>query len=195
VPAGGLTVETLRRYLNSTRTESDPLLELLLDSGAEFAALPQATGRYLFPYPELVDGEDNAPPVTKKWETRGRRRVPVQDVREVTEVKLDGTVVTDYELVPWPKRLPGCPAVAIELHADGDAVEITGRFGFLDFPAVLQDAVYTLVARNYNERAALYADAADLGEGGMVNYFRVVPPRVRAVFDNFRVPAGMYGLR
>jgi hypothetical protein len=57
--------------------------------------------------------------------------------------------------------------------------------------ADLVDAIYTHAARNYKERDALYADQVALTQdGSVVNYFRSLPARVKAVYDLHRSVSG-----
>lgn len=63
---------------------------------------------------------------------------------------------------------------------------VTGRFGVVPAPADIVDAVLSIAARRYRERDAAYGDAVQLGDGGVVSYFRQMPLSVRAILDSYQ---------
>lgn len=63
---------------------------------------------------------------------------------------------------------------------------VTGRFGVVPAPADIVDAVLAIAARRYRERDAAYGDAVQLGDGGVVSYFRQLPLSARAILDSYQ---------
>lgn len=182
-----LSIATLKRYLGKQLSGDDVLLEQILDAAVALAAT--YTGRQLAAVP-ANDGDD---PVTVTVRPAGSRYIRVPDAREITELLVDGTATTDYTPVG---PLDAATVTKIRLLRRGARlVEITGRFGLDPFPADLADAIYVLAARNFHEKDAGYADAVAPGEGAAAaQYFRMMPARVRAVFDSYRVASDHYGL-
>lgn len=190
----GVTVEGFRSLLDVKNVPEDTLAGYLLGAASMAAALTKRT---------LVTEQGEAdPPITIRRRPAGGRFLRVPDLRELTELKLDGvTVAIDdpdqdvFELITRPTNLPG-PAVQIELLTRRpQLVEITGRFGWGALPQFLKDAIYAHAGRNYHERAALYADIVEDASGGAAySYFRKLPPRVQAAYTQMQVPADTYGL-
>lgn len=186
-PAGGLTLHTLKSYLDVTKTVDDALLATMLDAAVEVAAgpAPLGTGRQLTPDP--ADGS----PLQRRIAARGRRFVWVPDAREITQVLADDVAIPagDYETLPHRGLI-----VRLELPDRCDILKVTGRWGYSVIPPDLADAIYAHAARNYRERDALYADQVALDDGGqVVNYFRAMPARVKAVYASYQLP-GYRGL-
>jgi len=189
--SGIATIDQLKAYLDITKTTQDALLQSLLDSATALVA--RYTGRHFLPTPALVNGADTAPPVALQIPTYGESTVAVPDVREVDAATLDGLVVPDWTLIgtpatrmilPPPASVPGYPPAP-----KSKWLTLTGRFGFLAPPADLVDAVLLMCARRYRERDAAYGDSVQLGDGGVVSYFKQLPPHAQMVLDGYRVAA------
>ena len=183
---GGVTVEELRNgHLNVQG--KDAFLELLLASASEFVA--GETRRNLTP---ALDPDD---PVDVTIRTRGRRFLRLPDAREVTAVVLDDVALIAEEDYDLHQANRGETFVKLEVLRHSRTAVITGRFGLDPVPEDLRDAIYTLAARNYHEKDAMYGDVvAPSEEGGAVSFFRQVPPRVRAILTSWQVPADRMGL-
>lgn len=84
------------------------------------------------------DGSGDAEESTQKFDVReGYSTVFTGIFTELTEVKLDGNVTTDYYPAFWDKR--SNPYYnSIVLNAPGKTVEITGYWGFDEVPKDLQ---------------------------------------------------------
>lgn len=188
-----LTLDELRGYSDIQGASKGTQLERCLAAAILFC---QAYTRRIFqPDPALVVEGDSAPadtadPVTKPVLTEGRRRVRVPDVREITTLTIDGVESTDYTLQPDGY---GRPAPKILLPARGTVkIEITGRFGFLDVPSDVRDAIYTDAIRRYKGRDASYADRVDTPDGMILSYFRALPATVQASYNDLRVPSDFF---
>lgn len=192
-----ISVEELKRVVDIQKNADDDLLELYLQAAVEQAQQPPpfGCGRRLEPSPPLTGDplEDTADPVAVRILARGSRFVAVPDAREITELLVDGTATTSYETLERNGLI-----VRVELAAapTGDGViTITGRFGFVDIPASLKDAIYVLAARWYWERAARFADQVQVGEGAVAqSYYRQLPQRTKLAFASFAVPPVIGGL-
>jgi len=188
----GIDVDELTPYLG-TATALDAgdqaFLEFLLQGVCDYAA--QHTGRTLTPNPAGTSPE-NATITITKLVYDNRFRLP--DARTITTVTAD-----DVELTTGQYRAnvvtPGGTIVYLDLlERQAKSVVVTGQFGFSEVPADLRDAIYTHTARNYRERDAMYADQVELPDGGSVAFFRQLPPRVKLVYDAYRVrPWGLVG--
>lgn len=204
VPAS-LSLEELKRRVDHQMDVDDDLLAD--DLAAAFlqaqAPPPYGTGRLLTPDPAR---DDDAAVVRTLTSTARRVRLP--DARSIASVTLDGTAVTDYQLVPRNGVY-----VQIALGDDGQwtrspsyaeswppvterTIVVTGRFGFVQIPIDLAGAIYQLAARWHYERQAQYADQVEVLEGTAVqSYYRQLPPRVKLVFASYEVPSAVGGLR
>lgn len=220
VPAS-LSLEALKRRVDKQLDKDDDLLTEYLEGAFEQAQAPSPNGcgRLLVPDPPL-EGEplkDTAEPVQKQFSVKGRR-VIIPDAREITEILVDDEAVTEYRtteqnglivLLNLPHDHRYCAYGAYEgedsYWADygygcqcrrrRKTVKVTGRFGFLDIPQELKDAIYILAGRSFYEREAQYADQVPIADGAPVQtYFRQLPPRTRLVFSTYAVPGGLGGL-
>ncbi len=181
-----LSLDVLKRRLAITRADNDDDLGLMLRGVIAFAAGPTATNRQLTPL------------ATTTYTGRVRNgRIRVPDARTITAVTVDGSAVTGYEpsvdhgyithIVIDPNALGAAAWVDNWPHRARPIAVVTGTFGMDPIPDDLADAIYTHAARNWKEKEAMYADQVMLDEGGaVVNYFRSMPPRVKAVYMNYR---------
>jgi hypothetical protein len=215
VPAS-LSLDALKRRIDKKLGNDDGLLTEYLEGAFEQAQAPApyGCGRLLVPDPPLVAGEpstDTADPVQKQFSVRGRR-VLIPDAREITEVLVDDEAVAEYRtteqnglvvLLNLPHDHRYCAyggydseyAAGCWCRRRRRTVKVTGRFGFLDIPATLKDAIYILAGRSFYEREAQYADQVALAEGaGIQAYYRQLPPRAKLVFGTYAVPDGLGGL-
>lgn len=62
---------------------------------------------------------------------------------------------------------------------------VTGRFGIVPAPDDLVDAALSMCARRYKERDASWGDSVQLPDGGLISYYRSLPPWVRLVIDSY----------
>lgn len=214
-----LSLAALKRRVDKQLSTDDDLLEEYLEGAFEQAQAPAplGCGRLLTPDPPLVDGEppsDSAPAVQKQFSVRGRR-VLVPDAREITEVLVDDEPITEYRtseqnglvvLLNLPHDHRFCAYEGYDEYSSGDGygcwcrrrrrtVKVTGRFGFLEIPQTLKDAIYILAGRAFYERNAQYADQVPVADGTPVQaYFRQLPPRTKLAFGTYAVPEGLGGL-
>lgn len=184
-----LSLDVLKRRLEITRANNDDDLGLMLRGVIAFAAGPTATNRQLTPL------------VATTYTGRVRNgRIRVPDARTVTAVTVGGVAVTVYELtsdhgyithvvIDPDASLPTGWASEWPIGNRSRLVaSVTGTFGMDPIPDDLADAIYTHAARNWKEKEAMYADQVALDEGGaVVNYFRSMPPRVKAVYEDYRM--------
>jgi hypothetical protein len=193
---GGLTLAELKRRLDRENDVDDDFLVDYLAAAFEQAQKPHpyGCGRLLVSDP-LLDSDD---PVQRVIPTRSRR-VFIRDAREITEVLLDDVAIADTAYTTTAKD--GL-IVGLRFADDGTwaprrerVVKITGRFGFQTLPVSLADAIYTLAARDYYERAAQYADQVEILEGTAVQaYYRQLPPRTKLAFASYAIPLAAVGL-
>lgn len=187
----GFDLAVAKTYITTTRSTEDVYVAGVLRGVHGFAR--GHIKRQLKPSPlEHDDG-----PVTERVITQGSRFVRVPDVREIDEVRVDGRVVTEYEQLRLPHE--DSPVVRLELYTRGWAVEVDGWFGF-DFTDdeedvhELADAIYAHAARVFHERTAMYADILSSAEYGTQTYLRSLPPRVRDVYELYKVPSDWFGI-
>ena len=62
---------------------------------------------------------------------------------------------------------------------------VTGRFGIVPAPEDLADVILAMCARRYKERDASWGDSVQLPDGGLISYYRSLPPWVRLVIDSY----------
>lgn len=183
-------VATLRLYLNmDDRTINDRLLGLILAATKGYCST--YTGRQLDPLPALVSDGSDPPTLTDVADPATVQRFPIDrlvrvpDAREITEVRVDGSITHGWSLVGGTPA----PYLLLPWESRPRKVLITGRFGFTELPPELVDAIYVQAARNFKERDAGYADTVEIGpDGGAVSYFRQLLPRVRATYDLYVIP-------
>ena len=198
-----VTLTEFKDYLDFEREDArrDRVLEAVLRSTEQFVASEYRL--QLEPLPALVNTgtaeapvwADTADPVTVRRRVHANRFVRVPDAREVAAVTIDGTEVTEYELLPRPGR-EGGPYPRIEVFLRGAVVEVTGRFGFHPLPSDLRDFILSLAARRYKEGPAVgFADArAASDEYGDRIYFNRLPESLKAPGESYRVPSDRLGL-
>lgn len=180
-----LELDVLKRYLDLTKTVDDDLLQMELNGVLAFAAGPLGTGRQLTLLPDTTEVTR---PVRARW-------IRVPDATAVTAVTIDGVAITDYDLVYNRGTI-----VQLELGYDAPSgwatcwpparrsrAVVTGTFGMTDIPDDLAVAIYKHTARAWKERESLYGDQVALEDGSVVNYFRTMPPFVKAVYDSYRI--------
>lgn len=160
----------------------------------------------------LFDQPDQA----REFETRARR-IPMPDLRAVTEVSIGSQVLpeTGWRLV-YPVRALGDDAdrfLGLELggwtggpfsfDGSGDpfydpirdaragraVVTVTGDWGPESPDPQIVDAVLTWAARAFHQRAARFADSVVDPTGTFAgSYFRSIPNDVGVVINAYRVP-------
>jgi hypothetical protein len=192
------TIEDLRAYLATNgggapaSAEDDLLAQMLAAAHGRFLEL--RPDRTLAPLPPKAEDDPVAMTFTLP---AGRRLLVVPDLREVEEIKIDGTVYTGrvtllgrpgrpawrVKLVDWRPRI-------LDAESDLDhEVEITGRWGPAGGPEPqVKEAVIVWVARVYQERAARWSDARTDIEGGVQTYFRAIPASIAATINALQVP-------
>lgn len=182
-------VETLKWYAKIAGDADDELLELLLK--AQTGLFQKLTNGRQFVRSEA--------PEAKTFSTQGADVIQVPDLASVDDVTLDGA-----SLGPWSlgggsgyQLIPPAPHTDFILSGVsrngrgtgyGDLV-ITGIWGWDPVPDEVVDAVMTMAARKFRERAASYADTVSDPEGGLLAYYRQLPPSVQAVVDLYRLPS------
>lgn len=181
-----LDLAVLKELVDVERTEHEPDLERKLLSAFQIVQHPppRGCGRLLVLDPAPTELDPDPDPVQKRIVARGRRFVRVPDAREITEVLGDGEQISDYEPIERDGYI-----VCLELTDRYKVVEVTGHFGFATIPDDLLEAIYTLAARAYYERAAQYSDQVAIADGmGVQAYYRQLPPRVKLILGAFAVP-------
>lgn len=186
---------------NPARIKTD-LLVRALDSAEK--TVKQLTGRYFYPEPALVDGADTNPPVAKTFRVRGTRsqaenycvRVRIPDLRTATEVTVNDTVVTEgvgYDFDSFEGEEPFTSIYLYQSIAYGSPftvsstaeLSITGRWGFLEVPGDIKEAVLQIAARRYHRRNAMFADQVDTGQGAF-DFRGGVHPDVQSTLRRYR---------
>lgn len=149
--------------------------------------------RSFAPLPALVNGVDNAAPVTKTFRTRGRRSIRVPDLRTVVAVTLDGLAWTEN----WDYTLDGDqdePSLFLTLDrsysiARGSAgtLSVTGRWGYYPAaPTEVVDAMLRHAGRMWARRDARYSDTLATPDGSQFLWTQALQDDVRMVFEGFR---------
>lgn len=125
-----------------------------------------------------------------------RFRVP--DVHTIVSLELDGEALAlDACVLEQPDGygLAGLPSPWARLTAgSGTVLAITGRFGFVDVPADVRDAIYSDAIRRANDKDAAFGDRVEAGDGTIVSYFRTMPARVQAVYKDLRIASDVMGV-
>lgn len=204
-----LTLQGLKDRLDHKLAGNDELLGEYLEAAFEQAQAPwpDGCGRLLRPDPAIVVGgtpeaptyADTDDPVERTFPLRGRRKVVLPDLRELTgDVLVDGTVVPadsleaqGYELTRHQGQVV---LIAVPTGSYGE-ITIMGRWGFGPLlPADLREAIYTLAQRYWHERAAMQSDSVQLEPGAPAQaYYRQLPPRVRLTFSKYKLPGAIGG--
>lgn len=189
-------IEDLRKAANvGDQFNVDRLPQVL--EGAE-SWLRAKLRRQLEPSPALAGDPpaDSADPVVRRVVVNGSRFVRVPDARVITKVEIDGVEIpdTDYETYahPFPE---GGPITRLELLGcrRGRVAEVTGRFGFLELPAALHEAIITLAARRVYEESIGLVDSVSSDAYGSRAYVKKLPVSVSMVITDFTVPADRIG--
>lgn len=197
-------IETARSYIKSYRDTDDPFLNLLLRACSD--RIRNYTGRSFVPEPALAPVDpladpvvyaDTAPPVTKNFRLRGTSRfVNLPDLRELTSITFGGIAILSTPgnegYVLWGKE--GRPYTAVELDriavspfASGNILSVTGRWGYLEVPDDIQDALCMWVARRFKQRDANYADTVTQGiEGAAFSYSQKIPGDIQLTLNEYR---------
>lgn len=182
-----LDVAVAAKYLGAGAPDSDFLGQML----EEVVGLaPLLIGRNLTP-PASGDPDTSETITTGAW----MHWVRIPDAREITTVVADGVDLdpaTDYDTVVHPAG--GTIVHLILRRRQARTVVVTGKFAITPLPAELAGAIYAHAARNYREKDAGYADLVETADGGAQHYFRQLPPRVRMVYQQFRVSSDTQGL-
>jgi hypothetical protein len=217
-----LTADGLAERID--RENVDPeLLESFLEAAFEQAQAPPpfGCGRLLLPDPPL-EGDplaDDADPIERELEVTGRV-VLVPDAREIVQVRgyNDAVLTAGIDYGNYKVVTRNGVIVALRLATGmrggyrggyrgryGDwrcdptwpvTVIVKGRFGFLEPPVNLAEAIYTLAGRMYFERDAQYSDQVRVAEGATGEaYFRQLPVRTKLAFASLTVPAAVAGLQ
>lgn len=192
---------------NPARVKRD-LLTRALD-GAE-GTVKQLTGRYFYPTPALDDdGNDTGDAVTKTYRVRRRNRssslsnnsrpcirVRIEDLREAETVTLDGVELTEGQDYDFDSFAGEEPYTSIYLYQNiayssvyvsnySATLSITGRWGFLEVPGEIKDAVLQIAARRYHRRNAMFADQVDTGTGAF-DFRGGIHPDVQTTLRRYR---------
>ena len=182
-----LDVAAAAKYLGAGAPDTD-FLEQLREEVVGLA--PLLIGRNLTP-PGTGDPDTDETITTGDW----MRWVRVPDARAITTVVADDSELeagVDYD--PIVHAAGGTIVHLVLRRRPARTVVITGKFGITPLPPELAGAFYAHAARNYREKDAGYADLVETADGGAQHYFRQLPPRVRMVYQQFRVSSDTQGL-
>jgi len=183
------TLEQLKARLNVAGGGSeDSVLTALLESASE--RVEHEAGRLFEPRPALVDGSGDPivdpDPIVLSSQAFGTRWCLAHDLRVVDEILADGVDVTSSARLVRARQ--DDPAHALMLPAPAEVVTITGWFGFASVPPSIRDATLGWAQRAYHETRARMSDQSVDPDGGMVSYFRQVPPFVAVAVQHYQVP-------
>lgn len=183
-----LDIEELKSYVNIEGADHDVALQLQLDAAIEEFS---HTGRRLTPLP----ANEADPPAAVTRRIDGSRWVRIPDAREVTLVTVDGVATDQWELRKNKATDPDDhPRPFLELLRGGLVCEVTGRFGFVEIPADMKDAIYSIAARRMYERESGFVDAIRTNAFGDRTYFKQFPAGVQAAWLRYAVAADRLGL-
>lgn len=176
MPASDLSVNELKGYLAGFTPASDATLALRLD--AAFDRVQQG--------PPLGCGRRLVPTTVDQTETLtvpaslGLALVP--DATAITAATVDGSQA-DYETGTRDGVI-----TRLYVARSADQVVITGRFGFAAIPPLLKEAIYLIVARGEQERAAGYVDRVTVGEDvAATTTFGTIPRQAQEYLDAYTV--------
>ena len=183
VPAPLATVDELKAYLNYRPGvvpggEDDVLQRLIDHASSVFHRVRQF-------YPDTGTRD----PIDIDY---GPKVVVVPDVRTLTEVRVDGELVSAdrYRLKARRRYEPNVYMYLARQGKDpilGEELQLTGEFGFPVVPHDVHTQVLVLAARDYYERQSRHADVSQDPDGGGVSYFRQLPLSVKQIRDSYRV--------
>lgn len=168
----------------------EDVLSLFLDGAESFGE--RWTGRTFSPDPPLVNGADTGPDVVKTFSARNKTRlIRVPDLREVTSVSLDGSLLvrdTSFYVDSYVE-----PAQFLELAtrftgSGRGELAVTGRWGPLEADPDVKQAVLTLAARAYARKDANFSDVLNTAAGAQMFWSANMPQEVAAVFTSLRLP-------
>lgn len=191
IAAGMLaSVEDVRLYLVTQGTvapgaEIDERLLWRMLNAASWRMRDERPERTLAPDPPSL----SAPPLERPFPARGLVHLP--DLRELAEVRLDGRILeaSEYTLA---RRRPTDPAIYLRLvnrrGVVGRELVVSGHWGPISVRPNVQEACIVWVARVFHQRTARFADNQADPEGGVLGYFRNLPPDVKVVLDSLMVP-------
>lgn len=185
---GIASTDDLRLFLDVRDSVSEELLQTILDAATDLCQ--QFTGRVF--EPTGTPGE----PVSMTFSSEGQGFVTIPDLRQAITVTFEGSLVPEFNGTDPGYILEG-EAPYTEIWLEGvpfartvhrNDLVIEGVWGHDPIPPAIKDAVLVLASRAYRERDASYADSVVSAEGGILSYFRNLPPRVQATFEQFRLP-------
>jgi hypothetical protein len=135
---------------------------------------------------------ENEVAATKVIPTRRKTFVRVPSLRALTSIDLDGVALQPGLGYDEPNFYQRMPATHIKLLQYPSAwlpgrLSLTGDWGWYPTPSGVADCGYRLASRMYHERQATYSDAVATAEGGMLQYFRLLPATVQAQLDLIRI--------
>lgn len=189
------TLDQLRGHMASkVGVDANDVLNVMLNSAETF--VERFCGRLFSPDPELVGGEDVAPSIEKTVVvTPEDRLVRIPDLREVVSITLDGLALDSsaYRLGNYSQSSPAKQIELLQratpsLTRPETALVLKGRFGFNPTPADIIDAVLTIAARRYRERDAVFSDAVQTSDGGLLSYFRSLPSNIQHILRSYKEP-------
>jgi hypothetical protein len=194
-----INVEDLRKAIKVTETYSPERLPQIL-AGVEGWVAGEIC-RQLTPLPPLVPVEgsdpptvaDTADPVVHEAFVNGSRWIRVPDAREITRVEIDGREITGYVL--HSHRFPANgPVTHVEIFVRGRVARVTGRFGFVELPEELREAIIATAAHRVAKESTGHVDVRS-DEYGSRQWSKRIPSEARMVFTNYTVPSDVIGYR
>lgn len=204
------TVDQLKEYLGVQKTASDAMLSRILNgtttvverlTGKRFAANPSNPDAA--PVAITVSVPSPRPPRSFLFgpaafgtplgpqPTNAELAITIPHAREIDTLELDttGTLASGQYMLeadstlqdPYTRRV----VILDPAMLPAQTLTITGRFGIVPAPEDLVDAVLAMCARRYKERDASWGDSVQLADGGLISYYRALPPAVRLVIDSY----------
>lgn len=190
VAAGLLAnVEDVKLYLRTQGTVQegariDETLLWRMLHAASWRMRDERQERTLSPEP----ASPSAAPIERRFDAAGVVQVP--DLREAVEVRLDDRVLTSSEYTL--KRRRNDPALWLKLRDcspfGARELIVIGRWGPPSVRPNVREACIVWTARVFHQRTARFADNQAMPDGGVLGYFRNLPPDVKIVLDSLWVP-------
>jgi hypothetical protein len=116
--------------------------------------------------------------------------IPHASSLDLDTITLNETVLTSDQYLLEPDSTLADPYIRRVVILDpavlpAVSLTVTGWFGIWPPPDDLVDALLSWCARRYKERDAAWGDQVQMPDGGVITYYRQLPPNVQLAVDSY----------